>query len=365
MLSAQFRKQRDGFTLEVAFDLPAAGVAALFGPSGCGKSTTVGLLAGLLRADAGRLAFGDEVLFDAARGIDVPAERRGFGVVFQDARLFPHLDVAANLRFGMVRARARAARFAFDDIVALLGVAPLMARRPHELSGGEQQRVALGRALLSQPRLLLLDEPLASLDRPRREELLPYLERVRDGLGVPMVYISHQFEEVARLATRLVLLEAGRVVVAGELGELCLHPALRRAVGTEATGAIVDGRVVARDATSGLAEIAIGAGRIRVDANELSAGQAVRVQLLARDLILATEKPQGLSVRNELPGTVVALEQEDAASVLVTVDVGGPRLLARVTPAAARDLALAPGQRLWTLVKAVTLRGHVFPADRP
>ena len=363
MLSAHFRKRQGEFELDVALELPAAGVAALFGASGCGKTTTVNLIAGLLRPDAGRLTVGSEVLFDAERGTDVPAERRRIGYVFQDARLFPHHTVEGNLRYGLRRAADRAARLAFDDVVALLGVASLLARRPHQLSGGEKQRVALGRALLSQPRLLLLDEPLASLDRPRREEVLPYLERVRDALGIPMVYISHQFEEVARLATHVVLLDHGRVAAAGDLGALSLGPELRRAVGPEAVGAIVDGEVHAVDAATGLVEIGIGAGRIRVDRGALHARQRVRVQLLARDLIVATERPHGLSVRNELQGTVTAIETEDPGSALVTVDIGGARLMARVTTAAARELGLATGRALWVLVKAVTLRGHLFAAD--
>ena len=363
MLSARFRRRRGDFELDVGFELPSAGVAALFGPSGCGKTTAANLIAGLLRPDDGRLAIGDEVLFDSARGIDVPAERRGLGYVFQEARLFPHLSVEANLRYGLRRAAHDGQRFAFDDVVALLGLGPLLARRPHQLSGGERQRVALGRALLSQPRLLLLDEPLASLDRPRRDEVIPYLERARDALRIPMVYISHQFEEVVRLATHVVLLEAGRVTAAGDLGALSLVPALRRAVGADAVGAIVDGLVHTIDATTGLAEVGIGAGRIRVDRGALQPGQRVRVQLLARDLIVATERPHGLSVRNELQGTVTAIETEDPGSALVTVDIGGARLMARVATAAARELGLATGKPLWVLVKAVTLRGHLFPAE--
>lgn len=363
MLAARLRKRLPGFELDVALDLPSAGVAALFGASGCGKTTTVNLIAGLLRPDAGRLTIGDEVLFDAERGINVPAEHRQMGYVFQDARLFPHRSVEGNLRYGLKRATGRRQHLAFDDVVALLGIGSLLARRPHQLSGGEKQRVALGRALLSQPRLLLLDEPLASLDRPRRDEVLPYLERVRDTLGIPMVYISHQFEEVARLATHVVLLEHGRVTACGDLGTLSLGPELRRAVGPEAAGAIVDGQVEAVDATTNLAEIGIGTGRIHVDRGSLHTGQHVRVQLLARDLIVATERPRGLSVRNELYGSIACVEAEDPGSALVTVDIGGARLVARVTAAAARELQLTAGQPLWVLVKAVTLRGHLFATD--
>jgi molybdate transport system ATP-binding protein len=228
------------------------------------------------------------------------------------------------------------------------------------LSGGEKQRVALGRALLSQPRLLLLDEPLASLDQVRREEVLPYLEQVRDQLKIPMVYVSHQFEEVLQLATHVVLMDHGRVLAQGDLPGISLRPELRALVGAEAIGAVVEGTVRSIDSAAGLAQVDLGNGQLSVDASNLQPGKRVRMQLLARDLILALHAPQGLSVRNMLQGSITAITPDERHAMLVTVDVGGVQLIARVTTPAAQELKLQLGLSLWILVKAVTLRGHVY-----
>jgi len=367
VIEVVLKKRRGAFTLDVAFrtadpEMSSPGVIALFGPSGCGKTTTVHAISGLLRPDAGIVRIGDATLFDSMRGIDVPAERRRIGYVFQDARLFPHLDVLKNLRYGANRAREEGPRIDFDEIVDLLGLGPLLARRPRRLSGGERQRVALGRALLCRPRLLLLDEPLASLDVARRAELLPYLERLRDRLSVPMIYVSHQFEEVLRLATHVVLLEAGRVVAEGDVTAVSIAPELRAAIGSDALGAVVEGEIEAVDSAAGLARLKVGTGRLMIQADELSAGRRVRVQLLARDLILGVEPPRGLSVRNCLEGTIVRLAPDAARTHLVEIDIGGPRLIAQVTTSASAELDLRVGRRLWVLVKTVSLRGHVYPA---
>ncbi|MGH8218775.1 MAG: molybdenum ABC transporter ATP-binding protein [Steroidobacteraceae bacterium] len=367
MIEVALKKKRATFALDVAFrtageDRGAPGVIALFGPSGCGKTTAVHAISGLLRPDAGIVRIGDATLFDSMRGIDVPAERRRIGYVFQDARLFPHLDVLRNLRYGAKRTLGEGPRIDFDEVVELLGLRPLLGRRPRRLSGGERQRVALGRALLCRPRLLLLDEPLASLDVARRAELLPYLERLRDRLSVPMIYVSHQFEEVLRLATHVVLLEAGRVVVQGDIAAVSLAPELRAAVGSDALGAVVDGEIEAVDPAAGLARVRVGAGRLMIQADELTPGGRVRVQLLARDLILGVEPPRGLSVRNCLEGTLIRLAPDAAHTHLVEIDIGGPRLIAQVTTEASTELNLCAGRRLWVLVKTVSLRGHVYPA---
>jgi molybdate transport system ATP-binding protein len=365
MLSVQLAKQRGDFRLELAFEAPASGLIALFGRSGCGKSTALNLIAGLLPADSGRIELGGHTLYDAARGIDVPAERRGIGYVFQDARLFPHLDVLANLRYGAKRAAASARGIDFDEVIELLGLQSLLPRRTHQLSGGERQRVAFGRALLRQPRLMLLDEPLAALDAARREELLPYLERLRDRLAVPIVYVSHQFEEVLRLATHVVLLETGSVRAQGDIASVSRRSELRAIVGPELVGAVVEGRVDAVDPATGLAELTVAAGRMHVEADGLSPGQIIRIQLLARDLILATEPPRGLSVRNRLAGTIVALAADDTRAQLLEVDIGGATVLVRVTNAACAELRLQVGCPVWVLVKAASLRGHVYPGRHP
>ena len=359
MLSVNVQKRRGAFSLDAQFELPTPGVVALFGPSGCGKSTLVELLAGLLEADSGRITLDGTVLLDKAVGSHIVAERRRIGCVFQDARLFPHLRVKANLLYGSQRAAGKP-YVDFDTVTSLLGLAPLLSRRCHKLSGGERQRVAIGRALLSQPRLLLLDEPLASLDSARREEVLPYLELLRDELTIPMVYVSHQFEEVLRLATHLVLIDAGRTLAQGDIGAMSLRAELREIIGAEAVGAIVDGQIQRIDKTNGLASVAVGAGVLKVRADAHAVGAKLRVQILARDVIVATREPQDLSVRNMLRGTITAIARDAGDADLISIDVGGATILARVTRAATHDLALAPGIAAWALVKAVSMRGRLF-----
>jgi molybdate transport system ATP-binding protein len=352
MLSVNVNLARGEFRLAVNFEAATPGVIALFGHSGCGKSTVVNLLAGLIGGAQGRITLDEETWFDSRSGVNVPTEQRRIGYVFQDARLFPHYTVRGNLLYGAPRNRKARQ---FDDVVQLLGLAPLLDRRPGRLSGGEKQRVALGRALLAQPRLLLLDEPLASLDVSRREEVLPYLERLRDHFSLPMVYVSHQLDEVLRLATQLVVLDAGRVVAAGDLAAVSVQPALRGIVGSDAVGAVVDGRITGIDAGEQIAQVALGAGAtLKVAARGLRVGQRLRLQLLARDLILALEEPRGMSVRNHLRGSVRAITPDGGAD-LVEVQVAGTTLLARITTAATRELQLAPGMPLWVLVKAVSV----------
>src|SRR6185312_7847725 len=244
----------------------------------------------------GRVELDGITLTDTRARICLPAERRRIGYVFQDARLFPHLGVLANLRYGERRAPREGRTIGLDEVLALLGLEPLLARRPYQLSGGERQRVALGRALLSQPRLLLLDEPLAAIDTARREEVLPYLETLRDRLSIPMVFVSHQLDEVLRLATHVALMEAGEIVASGTLSDISVRPELRAIVGPEVVGSILDGIVTRIDAAAGMADIQLGGGVLHVNLPEARAGARIRVQLLARDIILATEPPRGLSV---------------------------------------------------------------------
>jgi molybdate transport system ATP-binding protein len=357
MLQVAARKRRGAFALEAQFELPTPGVVALFGRSGSGKSTLVNVIAGLLKADSGWVALDDAVLLDTTLHIDVPPERRRIGYVFQDARLFPHLSVAANLRYG--QRRARVPPFVGIDLVAdLLDLGALMDRRTHQLSGGERQRVAIGRALLSQPSLLLLDEPLASLDASRREEVLPYLETLRDQLSIPMVYVSHHFDEVLRLATHLVLMESGKTIAQGNLSDMSLNPGVRAIIGADAVGAIVEGTVLGRDPASGLLRVQVGHGELKVHLGQAANGAKLRVQLLARDLIVATQAPQHLSVRNTLSGAVTAVMSDDEDSDLIGIDIGGTIIMARVTKAATRELGLASGLPVWALVKTVSLRPH-------
>jgi molybdate transport system ATP-binding protein len=367
MLRVSALKKHDGFTLQANFDAPTPGIVALFGRSGCGKTTLVNIISGLLAPDEGRVQLDDVVLTDTRAGISVPAERRGIGYVFQDARLFPHFSVLGNLRYGLKRSRRNGLQrsvkthsIAFDEVVGLLGLSALLDRRPHQLSGGERQRVGLGRALLSQPQLLLLDEPLASLDVARRDEVLPYLEALRDRFAMPMVYVSHQFEEVLQLATHVVLMEDGRVVTQGTLSEVSLRPELRAIVGPDSVGSVLDGVVTRTEPTHSMVELQLGNGRLYVSLRDVAAGAHVRVQLLARDIILATEKPNALSVRNMLQGIVAEITPDDGEAVLVKVDIGGATVLSRITHDASAALGLHPGSPVWVLVKAVSTRGRAF-----
>ncbi|MGA2398722.1 MAG: molybdenum ABC transporter ATP-binding protein [Steroidobacteraceae bacterium] len=364
-LKVAVEKRFESFALDVTFDAPTPGVVALFGPSGCGKSMTINIIAGLLVPDRGKISLDDGVLLDTARQVAVAAERRGIGYVFQDARLFPHLNVASNLKYAQRRAR-RAPYVSLERVLSLLDLEPLLERRVHQLSGGERQRVAIGRALLSQPRLLLLDEPLAALDRERREEVLPYLETLRDQLSIPMIYVSHQFDEVLRLATDIVLMQSGKVAAEGSITQMSLDPKLRALIGPDAVGAVLDGTVIGEDAASRLVRVRVGDGEIRVEAALLAAGTRLRVQLLARDVIVSTRAPQYLSVRNSLQGVVTSVEDDGEGSDLIAIDIGaGASILARVTHAATRELAVANGIPVWALIKAVSLRGHSFPAPSP
>lgn len=360
MFKIRLALQRESFVLDVAIDQRAPGVLALFGRSGCGKTTLVNIVAGLLRADSSYIEVDGVVLEDSTRNIYVRSEDRRIGYVFQDARLFPHLDVSGNLKYGYRRARGVEARLSFDSVVQLLGLEPLLKRRPHRLSGGERQRVALGRALLAHPRVLLLDEPLASLDAARREEVLPYLERLRDELAIPMIYVSHQFEEVLRLATHVVLMGEGRTLAQGALESVSLHPSLRAIIGAEAIGAVLLGEVEIADESTGLAAVRVGGNTVNVSLRGVRPGAQVRIQLLARDVILATVRPEGLSVRNVLNGKVSRIVEDDPDTDLVYVDLGGPLVLARVTRAASLALALRVGTPVWVLVKSVSIRGHAY-----
>ena len=361
MLSVQLTKRRGEFVLDMDFATPTPGITALFGRSGCGKSTAIDLMAGLLSPDEGRVQVDDDVLIDTARGIAVDAHKRRVGVVFQDARLFPHLRVRANLEYGLKRsARHLPQPVRFDEVIGLLGLEPLLARRPHELSGGEKQRVALGRALLAQPRLLLLDEPLASLDAARRDEVMPYLERLRDSFAIPMVYVSHQFDEVLRLASRVMLLDGGRTVADGDIATVSRHPAMRAIVGPEAVGAVVSGMVERVD-PGGLVQVRIGDALLAVEFEGAAVGQRIQIQVLARDVIIATERPRALSVRNMVSARIVSIAPDAGRAVLVELDVGRTAtLLARITARASEELSLARDMQAWVLIKAVSLRGHVF-----
>lgn len=352
-LRHSFAAGQGSFTLDAAFAAPVAGVTALFGPSGCGKSTILGAVAGLLRPQAGRVAIGQEVLLDTDRRVCLAPERRRCGVVFQDARLFPHLSVATNLRYGLRRAPRGVTGPGFDDVVALLGIAPLLGRRPGGLSGGERQRVALGRALLSRPRLLLMDEPLAALDAARRAEVLPFLARLRDVAGLPILYVTHALEEVDALADHLVLLEAGRVVAAGPVEDLSARTDLPLLAGRRDAGVLIPCTVLG-DA-DGISRLGFAGGAFATTTHPGPPETRLRVRVRARDVAVAVVEPRGLSTQNILPVTLAAIQDApEPGEVFLRLALGPTALLARITRDSVQRLDLRPGMDLWALVKAVT-----------
>jgi len=356
-IAAKFSLAWPGFALDVDLDLPGRGVTALFGHSGSGKTTLLRCIAGLERG-AGRLAINGETWQDA--GAFVPTHRRALGYVFQEASLFPHLTVQGNLDYGVRRAFRRgagadSARHA--AIVGLLGIGHLLQRKPERLSGGERQRVAIARALLTAPRLLLLDEPLAALDLARKQEILPYLERMRDELDIPVIYVSHAPDEVARLADHIVVMEGGRAVAQGPLAETLARIDLPLRLGDD-VGAVFAAVVAERDAEWHLARVEFDGGELWVRDSGVPVGRRVRVRILARDVSIARSRHDDVSIMNLLPATVVAHAGEDHPSaVLVQLRIGGTTLLARLTRRSAQRLDLAPGREVWVQIKAVALIG--------
>jgi molybdate transport system ATP-binding protein len=347
------------FALDVGFE-SEGGVTALFGQSGAGKTSVVNMIGGLLRPERGRVLVGGRLVFDSGGGVDLPAHRRRIGYVFQEGRLFPHLSVRHNLVYGRwfagrraASGRAEAGRF--GEVVELLGIGELLERRPRSLSGGEKQRVAIGRALLSEPAALVMDEPLASLDAPRKAEILPYLERLRDEARLPIVYVSHSIDEVARLARTMVLLSAGRVAAVGPVAEVMTRLDLRPLTGRFEAGVVLEATVVGHDDVYQLTVVALGDQQLTVPRLEAAPGQRARLRIRARDVALATRRPEAISIQNVLRGRVAELGWREGPFVEVNVEVGGPRLTARLTRRSAETLQLSPGREVYVLIKTIAL----------
>lgn len=350
-LEVQLVHRFEGFILDLAFAAPP-GVTALFGQSGAGKTTLVNAVAGLLRPDRGRISIDGAIFLDTDRHVAIPTHRRRIGYVFQEGRLFPHMTVRQNILYGAWFAGQKASDS--SRIVDLMGIHALLDRRPGTLSGGEKQRVALARAILSQPRMLLMDEPLSALDAARKAEVLPYLERLRDETRLPILYVSHSAAEVARLATTVVLIDKGRLVRAGPAGEVLSDPAASAALGPQETGAIVLARVVAH-ADDGLTRLDSSAGPLWLPQVAARVGDALRIRILAQDVMLAMERPVAISALNVVPCVVRAILADAGPSALVQMTAGDDTILARVTRRSVAALELSPGKAVFAIIKAVSV----------
>lgn len=349
-LSVAVQHSFSGFDIDISFEAPS-GVTILYGRSGSGKTTIVNAVAGLLKPTVGRVAADNNVLFDTERRLWLPPHRRRLGYIFQEGRLFPHMTVRQNLLYGRWFAPKRAPREDLKRIVEMLGIGHLLDRRPGMLSGGEKQRVAIGRALLASPRLILADEPLAALDEERKAEILPYFERLRDEVSVPILYVSHSATEVARLATTVVVLQNGRVARQGPAAEVLGDPMVTP-LGVRAAGAVLEASVVAHHA-DGLSELEAGGEPLFLPRVPHSVGSHLRVRIPAQDVLLSRYPPQGLSALNILRGTVEAIHAGKGPGVIVALHTKAGTLLARVTRRSADALDLAVGVDCYAVVKTV------------
>jgi molybdate transport system ATP-binding protein len=362
-LDVDIRLSFGDFRLEVAQHIAGSGVTGLFGQSGSGKSTLLRIIAGLETRAEGRVTMGTETWQDGRRLL--PPERRGIGYVFQDTRLFPHLSVRGNLEYAWRRANALGGP-AVDEITAAFDLAPLLDRRPALLSGGEKQRVAIARALLTAPKIVLMDEPLASLDAQRKAEILPYIERLRDESKVPIVYVSHSVAEVARLATDIMLLSAGRVVASGPAAEVMQRLDLLPEEEAGEGGALLGMAVEEHDENYGMTVLRSAAGEIRVPRIDAMRGARVRLRIRARDVMVATERPRGLSALNVIAGRIAGMQSQGGPVVDVRIDCNGEMVVARLTRQSVHTLGLTLGQEVFAVVKTVSFdRGSATRGVQP
>jgi molybdate transport system ATP-binding protein len=353
-LDLRLALQRTDFDLNLSLSLPSEGVTVLFGPSGSGKTTVLRCVAGLERAE-GRVAIGPEIWQDSMQGRWVPTCARDLGYVFQEASLFEHMNVRENLEFGLKRVKKPSAQRALDSAITLLGIGHLLSRKTQSLSGGERQRIAIARALATQPKILLLDEPLASLDIARRYEILPWLERMHQELNIPILYVTHSMEELTRLADHVVLLDRGRVVTEGSISRVLSDPVFASRAGGEA-GAVLNGVIAEHDHVHYLTGIDVSGARLWVRNQDLSIGARVRLHIHANDVSLAISEPKDSSIQNVLSGVIEAIHDDThPASCLITLKHHDQRLLARITRKAVAGLSLVIGAPVWVEIKAVAL----------
>jgi molybdate transport system ATP-binding protein len=352
-LAVALKDRRGDFELNVAFE-SGRGVTALFGRSGAGKTSIVSMVAGLRRPDRGRIVLNDRVLFDSSAGIDLPTWRRNVGMVFQEARLFPHLSVKANLLYARW-AGWRHSAMSFDSVLSLLGLEDFLERRPASLSGGEAQRVAIGRALMAGPDILLMDEPLSQLDGARRAEILPFLERLAHAGGVPILYVSHNVDEVARLADSIVVLAEGRVVASGPLEDVFGRIDLGSATGRHEAGAILVAEIIGEDPDFALTQLEVGGAALVVPALGRTRGTMVRLRIRSQDVALALAPPTDLSIRNVIPMEIVSVEMDEGAYAEILLTASGQYLRARITRKSAVELGLRVGLRAFALIKSIAV----------
>lgn len=364
-LSASIARRVNGFSLDISFEAPA-GVTGIIGPSGAGKTMALHAIAGLNRPDRARIALGDEIFTDTGQNTFLAPEKRHIGYVFQEARLFPHMSIAANLDYGLKR-RGPGAPVPKDEVIRLLGIAPLLEREPHSLSGGEAQRVAIGRALLSAPRLLLMDEPLANLDIGRRREIMPFLEALHRRLQLPVVFVSHNIDEIVRLADRVIVLHRGRIAAEGAVSDVLSRLDVQNLIfgeaGADDLGTIVEARIASHDDAEHLTELTCPGARFFVARLPFAVGMPVRLRLRARDISIATEKPKSLSIQNMIEGEIAALTPTGPGQLEVTLRMrdGSIPFHALITQRAARQLGLTEGMTVWALVKTVAIAGGGKP----
>jgi molybdate transport system ATP-binding protein len=365
-LLVDIRKTLGPFVVDARFGC-AGGVTALFGKSGAGKTSIVQMLAGLVTPESGRIEIDGQPVYDSAERIDIPAQNRRIGYVFQDARLFPHMNVRRNLEYGIRRNRHGDARNpSFADVVEVLAIGPLLNRQPHLLSGGEKQRVAIGRALLSAPRLLLMDEPLAALDAERKWEIIPFIDRIHKEFGTPIVYVSHAVDEILQIADTMVVIVDGGVAAAGPVEDIMNRPDLVRAAGDGNAGSVIPVRVDRYDNEYGIASLSFAGGAFQVTAPGLKTGDRLRIRVRARDVSLATTRPRDVSVLNIFEGIVGAVSNAQAPQVDVSIDVGGATIWSQITRKSLDELAIAPGAKVFAMVKAVAIdRPAIGPANAP
>lgn len=352
-LSVAFQHRAGSFELDVQFEAPA-GVTALFGKSGSGKTTIVNAVAGLLKPDAGRVCVAGRVLVDREAGTWVPPHQRRLGYVFQEGRLFPHLTVRGNLRYGRSRGVRTKGGPSMEAVIDLLGIESLLSRRPLHLSGGEKQRVAIGRALLSDPHLLLMDEPLAALDTSRKAEILPYIQRMCSEVGIPILYVSHSVPEIARIATTVVALDKGRVIRTGRAEEVLADPSMAPALGIRDAGALITG-VISEHFEDGVSALQFSGGTLMLPRQRDPVGTTLRVRIEAKDVMLATSEPTGISALNCLAARIELLRRGDGPGVLVQLRVGADLLLCRITRRSADSLSLKVGQSCFAVLKSVSV----------